>query len=116
MVRITDLMLYGRECDISLEASKAHTKYQGYEETDSSYYAGSWRSQMIEAQVFKCPRQPGCTECGYFVLKFMKEIVKHGVRALENDNIGDDSNEFTDADFDDIREEWAIYVSNFIFR
>ncbi|PWA52190.1 F-box protein [Artemisia annua] len=23
---------------------------------------------------------------------------------------------FTDADFDDIREEWAIYVSNFIFR
>ncbi|PWA38994.1 transposon, En/Spm-like, Transposase-associated domain protein [Artemisia annua] len=25
-------------------------------------------------------------------------------------------NEYTDADFDDIREEWAIYVSNFIFR
>ncbi|PWA48519.1 UDP-glucose 4-epimerase GalE [Artemisia annua] len=44
------------------------------------------------------------------------EIVKHGVRALENDNIGGDSNEYTDADFDDIREEWAIYVSNFIFR
>ncbi|PWA40783.1 hypothetical protein CTI12_AA558340 [Artemisia annua] len=64
----------------------------------------------------KCPRQPGCTECGYFVLKFMREIVKRGVRALENDNIGGDSNEYTDADFDDIREEWAIYVSNFIFR
>ncbi|PWA46417.1 nodulin MtN21 /EamA-like transporter family protein [Artemisia annua] len=46
----------------------------------------------------------------------MKEIVKHGVRALENDNIGGDSNEYTGADFDDIREEWAIYVSNFIFR
>ncbi|PWA39178.1 ulp1 protease family, C-terminal catalytic domain-containing protein [Artemisia annua] len=30
--------------------------------------------------------------------------------------IGGDSNEFADADFDDIREEWAIYVSNFIFR
>ncbi|PWA72261.1 trihelix protein [Artemisia annua] len=30
--------------------------------------------------------------------------------------IGGDSNEYTDADFDDIREEWAIYVSNFIFR
>ncbi|PWA56151.1 pre-mRNA-splicing factor SYF1 [Artemisia annua] len=44
------------------------------------------------------------------------EIVKHGVRALENDNIGGDSNEYTDADFDDIQEEWAIYVSNFIFR
>ncbi|PWA95046.1 hypothetical protein CTI12_AA053750 [Artemisia annua] len=45
-----------------------------------------------------------------------QEIVKHGVRALENDNIGGDSNEYTGADFDDIREEWAIYVSNFIFR
>ncbi|PWA72230.1 hypothetical protein CTI12_AA196560 [Artemisia annua] len=67
-------------------------------------------------RILMCPRQPGCTECGYFVLKFMKEIVKHGVRALENDNIGGDSNEYTDADFDDIREEWAIYVSNFIFR
>ncbi|PWA88315.1 hypothetical protein CTI12_AA119400 [Artemisia annua] len=46
----------------------------------------------------------------------MKEIVKHGVRALENDNMGGGSNEYTGADFDDIREEWAIYVSNFIFR
>ncbi|PWA91380.1 ulp1 protease family, C-terminal catalytic domain-containing protein [Artemisia annua] len=33
-----------------------------------------------------------------------------------NSNIGGDSNEYTDADFDDIREEWAIYVSNFIFK
>ncbi|PWA37177.1 GDP-fucose protein O-fucosyltransferase [Artemisia annua] len=30
--------------------------------------------------------------------------------------IGGDNNEYTDADFDDIREEWAIYVSNFIFK
>ncbi|PWA62802.1 hypothetical protein CTI12_AA361980 [Artemisia annua] len=73
-------------------------------------------STSFDRTARSCPRQPGCTECGYFVLKFMKEIVKHGVRALENDNIGGDSNKYTDADFDDIREEWAIYVSNFIFR
>ncbi|PWA73107.1 transposase, Ptta/En/Spm [Artemisia annua] len=29
-----------------------------------------------------------------------------------NKIIGGDSNDYTDADFDDIREEWAIYVSN----
>lgn len=29
-----DLMLCGSECDISLEAWKAHTEYQGYEKTD----------------------------------------------------------------------------------
>ncbi|KAK9057621.1 hypothetical protein SSX86_022457 [Deinandra increscens subsp. villosa] len=64
----------------------------------------------------KCPIQPGSTECGYYVLKFMKEIVQQGVEVLENDNIGGDTNEYTDADFDEIREEWATYVSNFIFR
>ncbi|KAK9071564.1 hypothetical protein SSX86_007992 [Deinandra increscens subsp. villosa] len=64
----------------------------------------------------KCPIQPGSTECGYYVLKFMKEIVQQGVQVLENDNIGGDTNEYTDADFDEIREEWATYVSNFIFR
>ncbi|PWA71941.1 ulp1 protease family, C-terminal catalytic domain-containing protein [Artemisia annua] len=34
---------------------------------------------------------------------------------LDSLSIGGDSNEYTDADFDDIRDEWTIYVSNFIF-
>ncbi|KAI7751782.1 hypothetical protein M8C21_012749, partial [Ambrosia artemisiifolia] len=32
----------------------------------------------------KCPRQPGITECGYHVMKFMKEIVTDGLGILDN--------------------------------
>ncbi|KAI7750443.1 hypothetical protein M8C21_004696, partial [Ambrosia artemisiifolia] len=32
----------------------------------------------------KCPRQPGITECGYYVMKFMKEIVMDGLGILDN--------------------------------
>ncbi|KAL4561493.1 hypothetical protein LXL04_033659 [Taraxacum kok-saghyz] len=31
-----------------------------------------------------CPRQPGITECGYYVLKFMKEVIQGGVEMLKN--------------------------------
>ncbi|PWA92560.1 ubiquitin-specific protease 13 [Artemisia annua] len=44
------------------------------------------------------------------------ENVNDFIWTLRAEEIGGDSNEFTDADFDDIREEWAIYVLNFIFR
>ncbi|PWA72018.1 glucan synthase-like 7 [Artemisia annua] len=42
--------------------------------------------------------------------------VEYNGKVYVSGQIGGDSNEYTDADFDDIREEWAIYVSNFIFR
>ncbi|MFS7998053.1 putative Ulp1 protease family catalytic domain, papain-like cysteine peptidase superfamily [Helianthus anomalus] len=35
----------------------------------------------------RCPRQPGGTECGYYVMKFMKEIAHEGVEILDNDNV-----------------------------
>ncbi|KAK9073437.1 hypothetical protein SSX86_007761 [Deinandra increscens subsp. villosa] len=78
--------------------------------------SGSQKMNKLKWVISKCPLQPGSTECGYYVLKFMKEIVRQGVKVLENDNIGGDKNEYTDADFDEIREEWATYVSNFIYR
>ncbi|KAF5789531.1 putative papain-like cysteine peptidase superfamily [Helianthus annuus] len=34
-----------------------------------------------------CPRQPVGTECGYYVMKFMKEIAYEGVEILDNDNV-----------------------------
>ncbi|KAJ0428103.1 putative Ulp1 protease family catalytic domain, papain-like cysteine peptidase superfamily [Helianthus annuus] len=35
----------------------------------------------------KCPYQTGGTECGYYVLKFMKEVVEEGIEILANDNV-----------------------------
>ncbi|KAE8692580.1 hypothetical protein F3Y22_tig00110831pilonHSYRG00032 [Hibiscus syriacus] len=62
----------------------------------------------------RCPRQSGGTECGYYVCKFMKEIVENGLQMLVNKNVGDGKEEYTDDDIDDIRKEWVSYVANFI--
>ncbi|XP_076917260.1 uncharacterized protein LOC143577268 [Bidens hawaiensis] len=51
----------------------------------------------------RCPCQPGSAECGYFMLKFMKEIVDEGIEILVNDNVEGGNNEYTDADIDGIR-------------
>nr|KAJ0204009.1 hypothetical protein LSAT_V11C500263220 [Lactuca sativa] len=75
-----------------------------------------------------CPVQPGATECGYYMLRFMKEIVEEGIEVLVKDNqltnadyvnmlffidknnmqifslIGDGTVEYTTDDIDEIRK------------
>nr|KAJ0207491.1 hypothetical protein LSAT_V11C500276060 [Lactuca sativa] len=63
-----------------------------------------------------CPVQPGGTECGYYMLRFMKEIVEEGIEVLVKDNIGDGKVEYTTDDIDEIREEWSEFVTGFIYR
>ncbi|XP_052622611.1 uncharacterized protein LOC128127913 [Lactuca sativa] len=63
-----------------------------------------------------CPVQPGSTECGYYMLRFMKEIMEEGIEVLVKDNIGDGKAEYTIADIDEIREEWSTFVIGFIYR
>ncbi|CAI9268423.1 unnamed protein product [Lactuca saligna] len=63
-----------------------------------------------------CPVQHGSTECGYYMLRFMKEIVEEGIEVLVKDNIGDGKVEYTPKDIDEIREEWSEFVTGFIYR
>ncbi|KAJ0489347.1 hypothetical protein HanHA300_Chr12g0443021 [Helianthus annuus] len=58
----------------------------------------------------------GGTECGYYVMKFMKEIGYEGVEILDNDNVGKGVEEYSAADMDDIREDWTTYAVNSIFK
>ncbi|CAH1413745.1 unnamed protein product [Lactuca virosa] len=62
------------------------------------------------------PVQPGATECGCYMLRFMKEIVEEGIEVLVKDNIGDGKVEYTTDDIDEIREEWSEFVTGFIYR
>ncbi|KAJ0896526.1 putative Ulp1 protease family catalytic domain, papain-like cysteine peptidase superfamily [Helianthus annuus] len=60
--------------------------------------------------------RPGGTECGYYVMKFMKEIAYEGVEILDNDNVGKGVEEYSAADMDGIREDWSTYAVNSIFK
>ncbi|KAJ0617082.1 putative papain-like cysteine peptidase superfamily [Helianthus annuus] len=53
----------------------------------------------------RCPCQPEGIECGYYVMKFMKEIAYEGVEILYNDNVGKRVEEYLAADMDGIRED-----------
>ncbi|MFS8032750.1 hypothetical protein Hanom_Chr17g01561361 [Helianthus anomalus] len=62
----------------------------------------------------KCD-QTGGTECGYYVLKFMKEVVEEGIEILVNDNVGGGKVVYMDGDIDGISEACSIYGATFIF-
>ncbi|KAM0004061.1 putative papain-like cysteine peptidase superfamily [Helianthus debilis subsp. tardiflorus] len=64
----------------------------------------------------KCPYQTGGTECGYYVLKFMKEVVEEGIEILANDNVGEGKEVYTDEDIDEIREGCSSYGATFVFK
>ncbi|KAJ0442203.1 putative Ulp1 peptidase [Helianthus annuus] len=64
----------------------------------------------------KCPYQTGCTECGYYVLKYMKEVVEEGIEILANDNVGRGKTVYTDEDIDGILEGCLSYGAAFVFK
>ncbi|KAJ0771836.1 putative Ulp1 protease family catalytic domain, papain-like cysteine peptidase superfamily [Helianthus annuus] len=64
----------------------------------------------------KCSYQTGGTECSYYVLKFMKEVVEEGIEILANDNVGEGKVVYTDEDIDGIRKGCSSYGATFVFK
>ncbi|XP_052298491.1 uncharacterized protein LOC127902708 [Citrus sinensis] len=62
----------------------------------------------------KCPQQTTNTECGYYVMRFMKKIIENQADSIKNLFVGRDS--FTQKDIDKVRVEWAEYIWQNIFR
>ncbi|XP_052298586.1 uncharacterized protein LOC127898630 isoform X4 [Citrus sinensis] len=62
----------------------------------------------------KCPQQTTNTECGYYVMRFMKEIIENQADSIKNLFVRRDS--FTQKDIDKVRVEWAEYIWQNIFR
>ena len=84
-------VLYRVLVDFKLEHQNAHSNGQ-------STYIKAWDA----------PRQTGNTECGYFVISYMRDIVVGGVGKLEN------KKSYTKEDLERVREEWVTYVQTFI--
>ena len=77
--------------DFKLEHQNAHSNGQ-------STYVKAWDAS----------RQTGNTECWYFVISYMRDIVVGGVGKLEN------KKSYTKEDLERVREEWVTYVHTFI--
>ncbi|KAM0063468.1 hypothetical protein Hdeb2414_s0003g00091221 [Helianthus debilis subsp. tardiflorus] len=75
-----------------------------------------YATQSINWVKSKCPNLTGGTECGYYVLKFMKEVVEEGIEILANDNVGEGKVVYTDGDIDGIREGCSSYGATFVFK
>ncbi|CAH9062059.1 unnamed protein product [Cuscuta europaea] len=58
-----------------------------------------------------CPKQTGGVECGYFVMKYMKDIVSDVNRLKQNFST---VKEYTEDDILQVREEWALYAATLI--
>nr|KAJ0213064.1 hypothetical protein LSAT_V11C400169560 [Lactuca sativa] len=63
-----------------------------------------------------CPVQPGYTECGYYMLRFIKGILEEGIEVLVKDNLKDGKVEYTTDVIDEIHEELSEFVTGFIYR
>ncbi|CAI9276761.1 unnamed protein product [Lactuca saligna] len=71
-------------------------------------------AMMADGQVTKCSVQLGSTECGYCMIRFMKEIMEEGIEVSVKDNFRDGKVEYTTDDINEIREEWSEFVTGFI--
>ncbi|KAI3508798.1 hypothetical protein L1887_23814 [Cichorium endivia] len=101
----------------SVRPTDVHADLKHMIEAALSLYAvqsGSKKRVNIKWINVLCPLQPGDTECGYYVLKFMKAVVDEGLQVLNNNFWG--KNEYTNAELDDLREESATYATTFIYQ
>ncbi|KAL6347447.1 hypothetical protein AAG906_025162 [Vitis piasezkii] len=61
----------------------------------------------------RCPRQEGGFECGYFVMRFIKDIIFYPT--IIASKFGDKKT-YSQVEFDEIRGEWAIFVLQLIMN
>ncbi|KAH9619868.1 hypothetical protein KSS87_007780 [Heliosperma pusillum] len=63
----------------------------------------------------KCPRQNGCLESGYFVLRFMYDIVKNCTTISDLEKVFNSQGEellYTNCEINEVRDTWASYFTS----
>ncbi|KAA0032423.1 gag protease polyprotein [Cucumis melo var. makuwa] len=61
----------------------------------------------------KCPRQLDSVGCGYYVQKYIHEIVHNSSTSITS--LFNTKNAYRQEEIDEIRTEWAAFVSRFVF-
>ncbi|KAK9740741.1 hypothetical protein RND81_03G057100 [Saponaria officinalis] len=77
-------------------------------------YEGGTRKSSKVPQWMKldCARQPGIKECGYYIMRYMLEIVtsRHSMRSI--DELFQDTTSYSQDEIDGVRDLWADYFLN----
>ncbi|XP_021740266.1 uncharacterized protein LOC110706629 [Chenopodium quinoa] len=62
-------------------------------------------------KTIKCPRQSNGVDCGYYVMRYMKEIISHKrTKIPESYLAGCQFSHYDETQLDDVRLEWVRYV------
>ncbi|KAA0053269.1 transposase [Cucumis melo var. makuwa] len=69
-------------------------------------------TEVVE-RVVKCPKQSGVVECGYYVMRFMRDIIMSTSTSIIQ-IMKDSPRAYTQDDIDCIRSEWAEFVGKHI--
>ncbi|KAL0561125.1 hypothetical protein IC582_001545 [Cucumis melo] len=76
------------------------------------YLYSSVLSSKENVRYVFCPLQVGSTECGYYVMKFTREIVNRGSIVI-SDSI-DTQKSYSQAELDEVRVELANFLGSYI--
>ncbi|XP_057810149.1 uncharacterized protein LOC131024659 [Salvia miltiorrhiza] len=73
--------------------------------------------KMSSWSVIKVPKQPDNFQCGFYVMKYMKEIVEcDGSQTIGSLHSLLDKPSYSKEDIDDVRKEWADCVQDHILE
>lgn len=59
-------------------------------------------------QVVQCPKQPTSVECGFYVMMFMRDLMKD--KSILSKNNFNGRKTYTEAEIDEVRVEWINFV------
>ncbi|PRQ48579.1 putative Ulp1 protease family catalytic domain, putative transposase, Ptta/En/Spm, plant [Rosa chinensis] len=65
-------------------------------------------------KVLMGPKQPSNMECGYYVMRYMKEIIEGHDLSFATKWDGRKLNAYTQTELDEVRCEWTDFVSNYV--
>ncbi|BFG29727.1 hypothetical protein CerSpe_160010 [Prunus speciosa] len=74
----------------------------------NSHIGRQGRKSQIWKTLQGTPKQPSNVECGYYVMRFMRDIIM--APALEFEKMGKDQGSYLQEAIDEVRKEWADFV------